>query len=201
MILSSHHYSLFSRTLTTRHSFFFLEELFMSADFIARLVGMVVFAILGTYWGAQIGALATANEIDPRGSRHAIRFHHRPGRGSLRLDPDPLFHHPPRAGSARVAGSRLRADAHRRALRADRRVAHRGADGFPILAAPGTLRFHPALRRRGPIRLPGRGGFCHPPERYFQSISQLQPPGGAAECGGFRCRMGGKPHASCWIPA
>jgi len=37
----------------------------MSADFIARLVGMVVFAILGTYWGAQIGALATANESIP----------------------------------------------------------------------------------------------------------------------------------------
>jgi uncharacterized protein YacL len=47
-------------------SFFFsLEELFMSADFIARLIGMVVFAILGTYWGTQIGAMATANDVIP----------------------------------------------------------------------------------------------------------------------------------------
>ena len=37
----------------------------MSADFIARLIGMVVFAILGTYWGAQIGAMATADELIP----------------------------------------------------------------------------------------------------------------------------------------
>ncbi len=37
----------------------------MSADFIARLVGMVVFAILGTYWGTQIGALATKNDVVP----------------------------------------------------------------------------------------------------------------------------------------
>ena len=37
----------------------------MSADFIARLVGMVVFAILGTYWGTQIGAMATANDVIP----------------------------------------------------------------------------------------------------------------------------------------
>src|SRR5512137_1124380 len=37
----------------------------MSADFIARLVGMVFFAILGTYWGTQIGAMATADELIP----------------------------------------------------------------------------------------------------------------------------------------
>lgn len=37
----------------------------MSADFIARLVGMVVFAILGTYWGTQIGAMANAHDAIP----------------------------------------------------------------------------------------------------------------------------------------
>ena len=35
----------------------------MSADFIARLIGMIVFSILGVYWGTQIGAMATANEV------------------------------------------------------------------------------------------------------------------------------------------
>jgi uncharacterized protein YacL len=30
----------------------------MSADFIVRLIGMVVFAVIGTYWGAQLGNLA-----------------------------------------------------------------------------------------------------------------------------------------------
>ncbi len=56
----------------------------MSADFIARLVGMVVFAILGTYWGTQIGAMATANDVDPNRTHRAVLIHHRPGRGSLR---------------------------------------------------------------------------------------------------------------------
>lgn len=32
----------------------------MSADFIFRLIGMVVFAVLGTYWGAQLGTLANS---------------------------------------------------------------------------------------------------------------------------------------------
>jgi uncharacterized protein YacL len=36
----------------------------MSADFIARLIGMVLFAILGVYWGIQIGNLT--------GSRHEL---------------------------------------------------------------------------------------------------------------------------------
>lgn len=30
----------------------------MSADFVFRLIGMVAFAVLGTYWGAQLGVLA-----------------------------------------------------------------------------------------------------------------------------------------------
>ena len=33
----------------------------MSADFIARLIGMVIFAIFGTYWGAQLGQVAATS--------------------------------------------------------------------------------------------------------------------------------------------
>ncbi len=35
----------------------------MSADFIARLIGMVVFAILGTFWGSQLGAVSEVNPL------------------------------------------------------------------------------------------------------------------------------------------
>jgi hypothetical protein len=34
----------------------------MSADFIARLVGMVVFAGLGIYWGIYVGNLSGENQ-------------------------------------------------------------------------------------------------------------------------------------------
>jgi uncharacterized protein YacL len=40
-----------------------IERITMSADFIARLIGMVVFAILGTFWGSQLGAISEANPL------------------------------------------------------------------------------------------------------------------------------------------
>jgi uncharacterized protein YacL len=35
----------------------------MSADLIVRLIGMVVFAIMGTYWGTQLGQIAIASGV------------------------------------------------------------------------------------------------------------------------------------------
>jgi uncharacterized protein YacL len=37
----------------------------MSADFVFRLIGMVVFAVLGTYWGAQLGVIAKSSPTPP----------------------------------------------------------------------------------------------------------------------------------------
>jgi uncharacterized protein YacL len=42
--------------------FFFSELLSMSIDFILRLVGMIVFAILGLYWGILLGNLANQQQ-------------------------------------------------------------------------------------------------------------------------------------------
>jgi len=33
----------------------------MSADFIFRLIGMVLFAVLGTFWGNSLGQIANAH--------------------------------------------------------------------------------------------------------------------------------------------
>jgi uncharacterized protein YacL len=52
-------------TLTIR-LFIFPEDLFMSTDFIFRLIGMIVFAIIGAYWGAslsEIGSLTPDQKI------------------------------------------------------------------------------------------------------------------------------------------
>ncbi len=58
----------------------------MSIEFIFRLIGMVVFAILGAYLGVYIG-----NTTDnPQKSRVLIL----PGGNTVWIDPDTLFHHP-----------------------------------------------------------------------------------------------------------
>ena len=65
----------------------------MSADFIARLIGMIVFSILGVYLGTYLGQLANIEPGDIPFHGRAVCFYHWFG---WRIDwtyPDSIYFH------------------------------------------------------------------------------------------------------------
>ena len=166
----------------------------MSADFIARLIGMVVFAILGTYWGTQIGAMATANDVIPTVPIAQYSFTIGLVGALFGLDPDPLFHHPscPRAAcpAGRVSAQTLTAALV--GLVVGLLIAALLAFPLSLLPSP----FGSIMPFVGVVLFAylGVAVFVMRQNDIFNLFQQLRPPRGAAKCGIIRRRLGRKPH-------
>ena len=117
----------------------------MSADFIVRLIGMVVFAIIGVSWGISLGQSGERDSGPDDLLGRMVCLYHRIGGCSGGTGADPFYYHPADAGAAQGFRAHFGADADFCPDRPGRRPDHRRFAGVPTLAAAASPGFVSAL--------------------------------------------------------